>query len=103
MRTKLISISIAVMLLVSMIALVTNYGIQAAGSAGDLHTWAQNHSYSTTCPEKDNVDVPLLSQHPIGQFRIVVTNPQYPLVPGDNYCPPNFNLMIPCSLATGPR
>jgi len=50
--------------------------------------WAENRSYSTTCAEKDNVNIPLFAESQIEQFRVVATHPQYPIDPGDYPCPP---------------
>jgi len=65
MKTKLMSKSIVLTLLVFTIALPPNYGIQAATSTDSFPTWAQNDSYSTSCPEKDNINIPLFSQEAI--------------------------------------
>ena len=53
-------------------------------------TWAENRSYSTTCAEEDNVNVPIFSfPGQMSRFRVVATHPTYEV--GMDNCAPDFS------------
>lgn len=63
--------------------------------AQEVFDWAENHSYSTTCAEEDNVNVPIFYPS-IGRFCVIATHPTYcPCV--YNGCPPDFSGCSPGS------
>ncbi|HDM78585.1 MAG TPA: hypothetical protein ENG51_19300, partial [Deltaproteobacteria bacterium] len=54
-----------------------------------VNYWAENRSYSTTCAEEDNVNVPIFGSQVI-HFRVVATHPTYCPCAYDG-CPPDFS------------
>lgn len=58
--------------------------------------WAQNNSYKTTCPEQDNINVPIFGAQ-VTRFQVTATHPTYAV--GADNCAPNFS---GCSLALHP-
>jgi hypothetical protein len=59
-------------------------------------SWAENHSYCTTCPEEDNINIPLYGDD-VSHFRIIATHPTYDFTV-DN-CAADFS---GCGLAQSP-
>jgi hypothetical protein len=51
-------------------------------------SWAENNSYTTTCAEEDNVNVPIFAPDVKG-FRVVATHPTYEV--GVDNCDPDFS------------
>jgi hypothetical protein len=58
-------------------------------------SWAENSSYTTTCAEEDNVNVPIFAPDVKG-FRLVATHPTYEV--GVDNCDPDFS---GCDLGNG--
>ena len=54
-----------------------------------VNYWAENRSYSTTCAEEDNVNVPIFGSQ-VNHFRVVATHPTYCPCAYDG-CPPDFS------------
>jgi len=54
-----------------------------------VNYWAENRSYSTTCAEEDNVNVPIFGSQ-VSHFRVVATHPTYCPCAYDD-CPPDFS------------
>jgi hypothetical protein len=69
-------------------------GISRASSADSLSLytpvvlrylphWARNDSYTTTCAEEDNVNIPFFA-YQVDQYKITATHPQYDI--GEDNC-----------------
>jgi hypothetical protein len=54
----------------------------------ELSNWARNDSYSTTCAEDDNVNVPIFARQ-VNRFQVRATHPTYNV--GVDNCNPNFS------------
>jgi hypothetical protein len=59
------------------------------GAATAPSGWAENRSYSTTCAEEDNVNVPLYCPG-LRKYRVVAVHPTYCPCAYDG-CPPDFS------------
>lgn len=57
-------------------------------STATPHCWAQNNSYSTTCAEEDNINVPVFCDQ-ISHFKVVATHPLYDV--GVDNCNADFS------------
>jgi len=52
--------------------------------------WAENRSFSTTCAEEDNVNIPIFAfPGQVSRFRVVATHPAYEV--GNDNCAPDFS------------
>lgn len=79
---------ILTLLLSSSLFLVTPRALHAQEQG-----WAENHSYSTTCAEEDNINVPLFRPG-IQRYWVVATHPHYCPCSYDG-CPADFSGCTP--------
>ena len=54
----------------------------------ELASWAENNSYSTTCAEEDNINVPIFARR-LDRFGVVATHPTYDV--GVDNCEADFS------------
>ena len=64
-------------------------------ASSESSPWAENSSYTTTCAEEDNVNVPIFAPD-VKDFRVVATHPTYEV--GVDNCDPDFS---GCDLGNG--
>lgn len=67
---------------------LTGIGHQIESQSNGMICWAENKSYTTTCAEEDNVNVPIFGPQ-VSRFSVIATHPTY-AIDVDN-CAPDFS------------